>query len=68
MLRFVIATKADFETAGIPITGERTTIDGRYVKHIELLSDEQFDTDKIDEKFEFKSDLTGLLPDDVSTQ
>ena len=56
MLRYIIGNKDDFTTAGIEITTERTSSTGLALKHIENLTDEQFETVRFDERFEFKSD------------
>lgn len=57
MLRFIVGNVADFDSVGIDITSERESIDNtKSLKHIELLSDEQFETVRFDKRFEFLSD------------
>jgi len=53
----VIGNVADFDAAGIDITTERRSLDSiRTFKHIELLSDAEFENVRFDAAFEFKSD------------
>jgi len=61
MLRYIIGNVTDFTTVGIDIITERTSTDGKALKHIESLTDEQFDIIRFDSKFEFKSDVEELM-------
>lgn len=56
MLRFIIGNVEDFETVGIDITTDRKSIDGiKAMKHIEHLTDDQFNIVRFDSDFKFKS-------------
>ena len=63
MLRFVIGNISDFEQNGINIVSERKSNNGKAIKHLEHLTDEQFANIRFNDNFEFKSDeaLTELL-------
>jgi hypothetical protein len=57
MLRFIIGNVTDFEAIPIDISTERKSINGsRVLKHIELLTDAEFEAVRYNAAFEFKSD------------
>jgi hypothetical protein len=57
MLRFIISDTINFENSNIPIDNERKSLDGsKTLKHIEHLTDEQFNVVRFDSNFNFMSD------------
>lgn len=57
MLRFVIGSVEAFNIASIEVASDRRSVDGsKAMKHIELLSDAEFDAVRFNQSFEFLSD------------
>lgn len=57
MLRFIIGDVESFSTTGIDTASDRKSVDGiKAMKHIELLSDTQFDAVRFNQSFTFLSD------------
>jgi len=57
MLKFVVATLADFDRVNIYVSNERLSIDGtKLLKHIELLTADQFNLMRFDTLFQFVGD------------
>ena len=57
MLKFVVATLTDFARVNIDVSNERLSIDGtKLLKHIELLTADQFNLMRFDTLFQFVGD------------
>jgi len=57
MLKFVVATLAGFDRVNIDVSNERLSIDGtKSLKHMELLTADQFNLMRFDALFQFVGD------------
>jgi len=57
MLKFVVATLTDFDRVNIDVSNERLSVDGtKLLKHIELLTADQFNLMRFDTLFQFVGD------------
>ena len=57
MLKFVVATLTDFARVNIDVSSERLSIDGtKSLKHMELLTADQFNSMRFDGLFQFVGD------------
>jgi len=57
MLKFVVATLTDFARVNIDVSNERKSIDGlKALKHMELLTADQFNLMRFDALFQFMGD------------
>jgi len=57
MLKFVVATLTDFARVNIYVSNERISVDGtKSLKHMELLTADQFNLMRFDTLFQFVGD------------